>query len=73
SPESIRDAVASTMLNTVVGTINFKGGPVPNVAKTPLVSGQWQKRGNGLELVVVENSLAPMIPRQAELEPIKYS
>jgi branched-chain amino acid transport system substrate-binding protein len=69
---AIRDAIASTNLDTVAGNINFKTGPVPNIAKTPLVSGQWQKRGKGLELVVVENSLAPNIPKQAELEPIKY-
>jgi branched-chain amino acid transport system substrate-binding protein len=70
---AIRDAIASTNLDTVAGNINFKKGPVPNIAKTPLVSGQWQKRGKGLELVVVENSLAPNIPKQAELEPIKYA
>ncbi|MFY0676724.1 MAG: ABC transporter substrate-binding protein [Neptuniibacter sp.] len=72
-PVAIRDAIATTNLNTVAGPINFRQGPVPNVAKTPLVSGQWQKQGDDLELVVVENSLAPAIPVQAELMPIKYS
>jgi hypothetical protein len=38
-----------------------------------LVSGQWQKQGNKLNLVVVENSLAPNIPKQAELQAIKYA
>jgi branched-chain amino acid transport system substrate-binding protein len=73
SPQAIRDAIASTNLNTVAGPINFKNGPVPNIAKTPLVAGQWQKRGKGHELIIVENSLAPMIKKQAELEPIKYA
>lgn len=72
-PESIRDAIKATNLNTVVGNIDFAKGPVPNVAKTPLVSGQWQKRADKLDLVIVENSQAPMIPVQAELLPIKYS
>ncbi|WP_221793957.1 ABC transporter substrate-binding protein [Oceanobacter mangrovi] len=74
-PEDIRQALATTNLNTVVGNVNFnKGaGPVPNIAKTPLVSGQWQKRAGKLELVVVENSQAPMVPLEAELLPIKYS
>ncbi|WP_369855754.1 ABC transporter substrate-binding protein [Candidatus Thalassolituus haligoni] len=72
-PEAIRDAIKSTDLDTIVGNINFRKGPVPNISKTPLVSGQWQKRANKLELVVVENSQAPMIPLQAELLPIKYS
>ncbi|MFK4754793.1 ABC transporter substrate-binding protein [Oceanobacter antarcticus] len=72
-PEAIRNAIKTTDLDTIVGNINFRKGPVPNISKTPLVSGQWQKRANKLELVVVENSQAPMIPLQAELLPIKYS
>lgn len=72
-PEAIRDAIAATQLDTIVGPINFKTGPVPNVSKTPLVSGQWKKRDKGLNLLIVENSLAPDIARQAELEAIKYA
>ena len=72
-PEAIRDAIAATQLDTIVGPINFKTGPVPNVSKTPLVSGQWKKRDKGLDLLIVENSLAPDIARQAELEAIKYA
>jgi branched-chain amino acid transport system substrate-binding protein len=72
-PEAIRNAIKTTDLDTIVGNINFRKGPVPNISKTALVSGQWQKRANKLELVVVENSQAPMIPLQAELLPIKYS
>jgi branched-chain amino acid transport system substrate-binding protein len=73
SPEAIRDAIASTNLNTVVGPINFKKGPVPNIAKTPLVVGQWKRSKKGLELMVVDNTLAPNIPKQAALEPMKYA
>lgn len=70
-PESIRDAIRDTNLATIVGPVNFKKGPVPNVAKTPLVGGQWQKAGKGFELVVVENSQAPMIPVQAKFAALK--
>lgn len=73
SPEAIRDAIASTRMTTTVGPVNFKTGPVPNVSKTPLVVGQWKKKGKGLDLQIVDNSLAPSIPKQAELEAIKYS
>lgn len=73
SPEAIRDAIAATKMNTIVGPVNFSTGPVPNVSKTPLVAGQWQKQAKGLELVIVDNSQALMIPRQAELQPIKYA
>lgn len=72
-PKAIRDAIVATHLDTIVGPIDFKTGPVPNISKTPLVSGQWQKRGKGLDLLIVENSLAPNIARQTELQAIKYA
>jgi branched-chain amino acid transport system substrate-binding protein len=61
-PNDIRAALASTNLPTVVGTLNFAKGPVPNISKTPLTSGQWRKAGSGFELVLVDNSQAPMVP-----------
>jgi branched-chain amino acid transport system substrate-binding protein len=70
-PESIRDALRDTNLATIVGPVNFKKGPVPNVAKTPLVGGQWKKAGKGFELVVVENSQAPMVPVGGKLDLLK--
>jgi branched-chain amino acid transport system substrate-binding protein len=73
SPEAIRDAIASTNLNTVVGPVNFKKGPVPNIAKTPLVVGQWKKMGKTMDLQIVDNTLAPNIPKQAALQAIKYA
>ena len=69
-PESIRNAIRDTNLNTIVGPINFRKGPVPNIAKTPLVGGQWKKAGKGFELVVVENSQAPMVPVKAKFDPL---
>ncbi len=70
NPEALRDALKATNYASVVGRVDFATGPVPNVSKTPLSSGQWQRRGKGLELVVVENSQAPMVPLQAKLKPI---
>ena len=40
---SLRDAIIATDLNTTVGHINWKNGPMKNVCKTPLVAGQWVK------------------------------
>lgn len=68
SPEAIRDAVRTTHLDTIVGPVDFRTGPVPNISKTPLTGGQWKKRAKGFELLVVENSQAPMVPRQAKLD-----
>ena len=66
-PDAIRNAIRSTSLNTVVGPIDFRKGPVPNIAKTPLTGGQWRKAGKGFELLLVDNSQAPMVPVRDKL------
>lgn len=69
SAAAIRDAIAATKLNTVVGPISWQGGPVKNVAKTPLVGGQWRKGGKfKYELIIVENSQAKEIAVQDKLK-----
>ncbi|SCA56027.1 ABC-type branched-chain amino acid transport system, periplasmic component [Candidatus Terasakiella magnetica] len=72
SNESVRDAVASTNLETLVGRVKWGGnGPFKNVAKTPLVGGQWRHQGNAkYELEIVSNKGAEMISTQGILEPI---
>lgn len=55
-PAAIRDAIATTRYNSVVGPIDFSAGPVPNVAKTPLVGGQWQMQGGKPVLQIVESN-----------------
>ena len=71
---SIRNALVNTNLNTIVGPISFSGGPqnpVKNVAKTPLVGGQWVKGTSRMfDLVIVNNQTAPHIPTGGELKPI---
>lgn len=61
---SVRDSIAATNLNTVVGNVKFGGpGPMRNVSKTPLVGGQWVKgTKNKYEMVIVNNETAPSIP-----------
>ena len=66
--DAISAAVGATDLSTIVGNVNWANGPVPNVTKTPLVSGQWQDNGNGVELVITNNSQAPEIPVGGELQ-----
>jgi len=68
--DSIKNAIANTDYASIVGPVNFKTGPVPNISKTPLVSGQWRREDKGLELMIVENSQAKAIKIQSELEPI---
>ena len=67
-PTSIRDAIAATNYNSIVGPVRWAGQPVKNVAKTPLVSGQWQRKGDAFDLVITQNETAPQIPVGGKLE-----
>jgi branched-chain amino acid transport system substrate-binding protein len=70
---SVRDALRNFKHSTVVGTIDFNNGPLPNSVNTPLVGGQW-RRGKKWphELVVVDNSASPNIPVGGEVQAISY-
>lgn len=65
---AVMNAISTTNLNTVVGSVDWSKGPVKNVTKTPLVAGQWQKQGDALELVITANANAPEIPVGGELQ-----
>ncbi len=69
-------AIAATKLDTIVGPLAWDGANLPpfaakNVAKTPLVGGQWRlKDGGGYDLVITDNTTAPNIPTGGKMEPI---
>ena len=70
-PDAVSEAIATTRLDTIVGPLAWDGAGSPpfaarNVAKTPLVGGQWRLRdGGGYDLVVVDNQTAPRAGRAA--------
>ncbi len=66
--DAIANAIQATNMSTIVGDVNWSAGPVPNVSKTPLVSGQWQQTGDGVKLVITNNKHAPQIPVGGELQ-----
>jgi branched-chain amino acid transport system substrate-binding protein len=74
--DKIAEAVAASQINSVVGRIAFDGKGLPpfaatNVAKTPLVGGQWRlKSDGGYDLVIVENSDHSEIPTGGKMEAI---
>ena len=70
--KDVRDAVAASSVNTVVGPVKWGGaGPFKNVSKTPLVLGQWVKgTKNKVELVIVNNDTAKNIPTGGTLKVI---
>ncbi|MFC0105934.1 ABC transporter substrate-binding protein [Kibdelosporangium aridum] len=67
------DALKSLKTTTIVGPLDWTAGPVPNVAKTPLVGGQWRKSGgpHPYELVIVSNSKATDIPTGGRVEALR--
>ncbi|WP_420569546.1 ABC transporter substrate-binding protein [Thalassovita sp.] len=69
-PDSIAKAIGQTNYNSVVGNINFANGPVPNIAKTPLVGGQWRMDGGKPVLDIVENGAHSDIPLTGEMKAI---
>jgi branched-chain amino acid transport system substrate-binding protein len=72
--DAIAKAINATSLNTIVGHVQWKGGPVPNVAKTKLVGGQWRKgKKYKYELVIVENHELPSVKKGGKLIEIPYS
>ncbi|PCH95867.1 MAG: ABC transporter substrate-binding protein [Rhodobacteraceae bacterium] len=60
--EAVLAALTSTDLDTVVGPVNWKNGPVKNVHRTPLVSGQWRVEDGKPNLVITDNKAYPKIP-----------
>jgi len=62
----------ATNLDTIVGPIAWGKGPVKNVAKTPLVGGQWVKgKKFKFDLVIVNNVAATNIPVGGRLKAIR--
>lgn len=73
--EAVAAAIAATKLDTIVGHLEWNGAGLPpfaakNVAKTPLVGGQWRLKDGTYELVVTDNKTAPEIPAGGTMEPI---
>lgn len=74
--DAVAEAIAATDLSTIVGPIAWNGNGLPpfaaqNIAKTPLVGGQWRLAdGGGYDLVVVDNQTAPMIATGGSMEEI---
>jgi branched-chain amino acid transport system substrate-binding protein len=67
--QGLAKALSALQLDTIVGKLDWTGGPVPNVAKTPLVGGQWRKgSGGGYELVIVSNAQHQDIPAGGKVE-----
>lgn len=75
-PDAVAAAIAGTSLDTIVGNVTWgQEGVPPNVAKTPLVGGQWQVGETyPYELAITNNPTADMndIPITGEFDLITW-
>src|SRR5262249_4998012 len=69
-PKSILDSIVATDYHSIVGPVKWTGQPVKNVTKTPLVAGQWQRKGEKFDLIITTNKPAPEIPVGGTLQPL---
>ncbi|WP_214370981.1 ABC transporter substrate-binding protein [Pseudonocardia sp. H11422] len=66
--QGLSRAIATMRIDSIVGTLDWTRGPVPNVAKTPLVGGQWRAGARfPFELQIVSNAQHPDIPTAGRL------
>jgi branched-chain amino acid transport system substrate-binding protein len=73
--KAITAAIAATNLDTVVGKVQWGGANLPpfaakNVAKTPLVGGQWRLKDGKYDIIITDNKTAPAIPVGGQMEAI---
>ena len=61
-PKAILDSIAPPTTSRSSARCKWTGKPVKNVTKTPLVAGQWQRKGDKFELVITANKPPPNIP-----------
>lgn len=69
---AIVNAIKTLQTTTILGKIDFKNGPVPNVATTVLIGAQWFKATSGkykLDYRTFEHAEDPAVPIQGPLEP----
>ena len=68
NPKSILESIIATNYNSMAGPVKWTGQPLKNITKTPLVAGQWQRKGDKFDLVITANKPAPNIPVGGKLE-----
>lgn len=64
---AVAHTLARTRLDTIVGPLDWTGGPTPSIALVPLAGGQWHPTPDGPRLQVVTNTRTPDVPVTADL------
>ncbi|TGU94267.1 ABC transporter substrate-binding protein [Mesorhizobium sp. M00.F.Ca.ET.151.01.1.1] len=70
---SVAKALSTLKTETMIGKVDFTGGPVANVSPGPIIGTQWIAAKEGskfpLDYVVTENATDPKVPVEAKLLP----
>ncbi|MCO5162695.1 MAG: ABC transporter substrate-binding protein [Mesorhizobium sp.] len=70
-PVAVVEAIRATDRETTLGRANWAASPVRNVAKAPMVGGQWRKTDDKFELVVCSNPAGAAAPATSDLLPLR--
>lgn len=73
--DAVRDALAASRTETVIGAVDFGGSPLKSVGLTHTVGGQWQKTEGGAfkyNLAIVDNSTNPEVNVTADFAALTY-
>lgn len=73
--DAVRDALAASRTDTVIGAVDFGSSPLKSVGLTHTVGGQWQKASDGpfkYNLEIVDNSTNPEVNITADFKELAY-
>lgn len=74
SADDLATTLSKLHIDSIAGPIDWRNGPIPNVAKTPLTGGQWRLQPDGsYQLVIVANPGETQIPLGGSPEPIDWN
>jgi branched-chain amino acid transport system substrate-binding protein len=67
---AVASALGTLKGQTIVGSYDFTSGPVPHVSQVPELLAQWRPApsGSGYDLVVINDSLLPVVPVAGSLQ-----
>jgi branched-chain amino acid transport system substrate-binding protein len=66
--QAVASAISTLKGEAITGSYDFSSGPVPHVSQVPELLAQWRPAGSTYDLVVINNSLLPVVPVQGSFE-----
>lgn len=73
--DALRNAIAGSQTNTVMGKVDFANSPLKSVGLTHTVGGQWQRTDDGpfqYNLEIVDNSTNAAVNTTADFKTLAY-